>query len=856
MIRFHVPNTASNVDRANAVIRDVSLITGNREAEGHGLTIDATTLNQVLLSAKKAGQIPVKLNHGSGIENVCGYLDNFRLEGHKVLGDWHLLKNHSETDLLMERAERMPSCWGMSVAFKGTGQDIGGGKKAARCEELKSVDCVTAPAANDSLFSAVDPRSRNSLGMFAPASAGGADPQSMASAYGGVAERKQSRLARIAAALRKNQPVMPATAPELASIENLIRLESRMDSILNLAQKDKGTLRKMVDAGLVTGGIVSGTLIGSKLGIRAAQKLTYRTARQGEDLAGRVIGVASKRPGIVHVGVADARGNVLHVAPGHGLKSESRRAFIGDNEILVERGNARVDPRDIKKNSAGIGDWSPTANCEHTAQILTGRKPKSAQLRGIVAGAGAGAVGGGIATDRATKRFSVPGAFGSKIWQALNGMDKGLITKSGFAPGKNIGRDALGKLDGMNSGIARRFAGQPVTFAAIPSSYDAATARADANATATAAAKEQEKKRKALADKFIKSQQAKATAKAQADDLAGFYRDNTFSTPDQQRKPMNPYLKAGLSAGVSGAAVGGIFPLLKIGGKLSTAAKTAAMLGGASAGIVGAGSWLGGKIIGQPKEGESLPFTKRATIGGAIAGTALGGLGVLASKKIPFVRKGLEDLAKEWRPAKWISQAGPVKAVAGGTVAGGIAGAYQGMDEGQQVDNINAVQKERARKARRFASAERLQEFAQQFVSDEGGIPLTGKIAKDRFIKKLRDEDLNRRDANLLRTGLAGAAAGALLGGKAGLLKRAAIGAGAGALGVIGTRAVTSQTRDVYGERSRGAKQAEKFLPIGAAATLAGLGIKKKITGKFFSEIQSAASEAIQLSSKIKKFNL
>ena len=113
---------------------------------------------------------------------------------------------------------------------------------------------------------------------------------------------------------------------------------------------------------------------------------------------------------------------------------------------------------------------------------------------------------------------------------------------------------------------------------------------------------------------------------------------------------------------------------------------------------------------------------------------------------------------------------------------------------------------------------------------------------------------MNRRDANLLRTGLAGAAAGALLGGKTGLLKRAAIGTAAGAAAVLGTRAITSQTRDVYGERSRGAKQAEKFLPIGTAATIAAAGIKKK----FFSsaEIQSAASEAIQLSSKITKFNL
>lgn len=164
-IRFHSP-MSGQVDRANAVIRNVSLITGFLTAEGHDLEVDATTLTQILLSAQKMGQVPVKLNHGSGIENVCGYLENFRLEGNKVKGDWHLLKSHSETDKMLERAERMHSAFGLSVAFKGKGVLIAGGKKAARCEELKAVDCVTSPAANpDGLFSSreVDTQKTNSM---------------------------------------------------------------------------------------------------------------------------------------------------------------------------------------------------------------------------------------------------------------------------------------------------------------------------------------------------------------------------------------------------------------------------------------------------------------------------------------------------------------------------------------------------------------------------------------------------------------------------------------------------------------------------------------------------------------------
>ncbi|MEA3210349.1 MAG: hypothetical protein QOE70_3406 [Chthoniobacter sp.] len=48
---------------------------------------------------------------------------------------------------MLERAERMPECFGMSVKFKGGGEKKGL-KKFARAEKLISVDCLTQPAAN------------------------------------------------------------------------------------------------------------------------------------------------------------------------------------------------------------------------------------------------------------------------------------------------------------------------------------------------------------------------------------------------------------------------------------------------------------------------------------------------------------------------------------------------------------------------------------------------------------------------------------------------------------------------------------------------------------------------------------
>jgi hypothetical protein len=119
--------------------------------------------------------------------------------------------------------------------------------------------------------------------------------------------------------------------------------------------------------------------------------------------------------------------------------------------------------------------------------------------------------------------------------------------------------------------------------------------------------------------------------------------------------------------------------------------------------------------------------------------------------------------------------------------------------------------------------------YFDQFQADEAGIPLTGRVAHDRFVKKIRDEDLDRRDANLLRAGLAGGAAGALFRGKLGVGKRALIGAGLGGLGVLGVRQITKSDRDIYGERNRSSKRAE-LIPavggLGAAAWLAGKRLK------------------------------
>jgi hypothetical protein len=151
---FQIPDAGhgTQVDEINCIVRDVSMITGNLEAKGHDLHVDDTTLKQIFECAKTSGQVPVKLNHGSGIEAVNGFLTNFRRDGDKVKADWHLLKTHDRTKQLLEIAIRQPKTVGLSVTFRGS-PETKGGKKHARCTELVSTDLVPHPAANpDGMF--------------------------------------------------------------------------------------------------------------------------------------------------------------------------------------------------------------------------------------------------------------------------------------------------------------------------------------------------------------------------------------------------------------------------------------------------------------------------------------------------------------------------------------------------------------------------------------------------------------------------------------------------------------------------------------------------------------------------------
>jgi len=144
------------IDRGTRTIHGVSVATIG-EARGHGLHVDATTLDQLKECAMKyGGGVKVKADHGSGVLSTVGFLKNFQLDGNQLRADFEIFASEKDGEKLFDMAEKIPDTFGLSVNFAGEDQKVGS-LTFARCSELFSADIVTEPAANKhGLFSAKD----------------------------------------------------------------------------------------------------------------------------------------------------------------------------------------------------------------------------------------------------------------------------------------------------------------------------------------------------------------------------------------------------------------------------------------------------------------------------------------------------------------------------------------------------------------------------------------------------------------------------------------------------------------------------------------------------------------------------
>ena len=129
------------------VIEGVSIISIG-EAKGHGLYVDETTLMQVKECAETyKGGVKVNLDHGAGIKDIVGFVNNFRIVGKQLLGDLNLLETSPTRDYVLEISSKLPDTFGISIAFTGPIREVEG-LAFASCTELYSADLVQTPAAN------------------------------------------------------------------------------------------------------------------------------------------------------------------------------------------------------------------------------------------------------------------------------------------------------------------------------------------------------------------------------------------------------------------------------------------------------------------------------------------------------------------------------------------------------------------------------------------------------------------------------------------------------------------------------------------------------------------------------------
>lgn len=158
---------------------DVTLITGDREALGHGIFVDEKSI-EGLMSLLMGKSLPGYLTHDGAIFSdrlgkEIGFFSGFYREGMKLKAKAFSFLNsfikHDAEDYekLVELAEKMPDQFGLSVVFSGNavwtmedGSEVDAdepmpegalrGKPSVRFESIESADFVKAPAANDGLF--------------------------------------------------------------------------------------------------------------------------------------------------------------------------------------------------------------------------------------------------------------------------------------------------------------------------------------------------------------------------------------------------------------------------------------------------------------------------------------------------------------------------------------------------------------------------------------------------------------------------------------------------------------------------------------------------------------------------------
>jgi hypothetical protein len=222
-------------------LSNVSILTVG-EAKGHNLLIDQTSLEQALAVALTMKRIKVTMGHGAEVSGILGYIDGFKIEGDRLMGDLTLF-NTNEAQFVQHLAQVLPEGFGLSLTFSGVPEQIAG-DRFARVTEIYDISVVSSPAANSaglfSAFCAVDMKKLQMIEapvevkkeLSEPAVVAAPAPEAPAVATPAVVEAPKAELAEVPAdkpAEKMAEPTLTDIAGMLAELLALMKADATQD---------------------------------------------------------------------------------------------------------------------------------------------------------------------------------------------------------------------------------------------------------------------------------------------------------------------------------------------------------------------------------------------------------------------------------------------------------------------------------------------------------------------------------------------------------------------------------------------------------------------------------------------------
>jgi hypothetical protein len=145
------------VDRENGVIKGVKIL-GFDSLNGRRYSESAVRSAVHLYEGKGVNVDHWRKSDDRPVKDHFGELRNVRfIEGKGLFGDLHYLKSHPEAETILERAERMPNQFGLSHVAEGETTHKGGVVVVESITAVESVDIVSRPATNKSMFESQEP---------------------------------------------------------------------------------------------------------------------------------------------------------------------------------------------------------------------------------------------------------------------------------------------------------------------------------------------------------------------------------------------------------------------------------------------------------------------------------------------------------------------------------------------------------------------------------------------------------------------------------------------------------------------------------------------------------------------------